>query len=420
MTNQRPVRGCSREYFQIQVVNLNNAAKHVTELDIIEVIRIILKNRWLVIAIVSIAGIAAVVYSLITPQIWKSDAAFYAVSSREKSLSLSIASLGKIAEDLLDQNMQNEAVNCVTIMNSRNFSEEVIRRFGLINYFKLTDPDSLANMDDALRLLKKVVATDYKDKNNLITVEVETKSKSFSRDIAEFYVDNLESYLQNKRMVNGRRNRIYLENRVEEIWDSIDSLQTVISDFKSKHKAVDLQQQSSGLISQYSNLVSSRMKLEISLDVAKINYSPNSPIVQDLELQLAGINKQINELEHSGDELRPKFQLDFSSIPSLTANQAQLQLNLNILTEVFGYVRPQYEKAKLEEQKNLPQLEILDSPRVAGRRVRPRRAMICLITVLMAGFMSVLMVIVKEIIIAQPKRLRELKDTLYENQNNKQ
>lgn len=372
------------------------------------------------IAIVSIAGIAAVVYSLITPQIWKSDAAFYAVSSREKSLSLSIASLGKIAEDLLDQNMQNEAVNCVTIMNSRNFSEEVIRRFGLINYFKLTDPDSLANMDDALRLLKKVVATDYKDKNNLITVEVETKSKSFSRDIAEFYVDNLESYLQNKRMVNGRRNRIYLENRVEEIWDSIDSLQTVISDFKSKHKAVDLQQQSSGLISQYSNLVSSRMKLEISLDVAKINYSPNSPIVQDLELQLAGINKQINELEHSGDELRPKFQLDFSSIPSLTANQAQLQLNLNILTEVFGYVRPQYEKAKLEEQKNLPQLEILDSPRVAGRRVRPRRAMICLITVLMAGFMSVLMVIVKEIIIAQPKRLRELKDTLYENQNNKQ
>jgi capsule polysaccharide export protein KpsE/RkpR len=399
---------------------LNNAAKHVTELDIIEVIRIILKNRWLVIAIVSIAGIAAVVYSLITPQIWKSDAAFYAVSSREKSLSLSIASLGKIAEDLLDQNMQNEAVNCVTIMNSRNFSEEVIRRFGLINYFKLTDPDSLANMDDALRLLKKVVATDYKDKNNLITVEVETKSKSFSRDIAEFYVDNLESYLQNKRMVNGRRNRIYLENRVEEIWDSIDSLQTVISDFKSKHKAVDLQQQSSGLISQYSNLVSSRMKLEISLDVAKINYSPNSPIVQDLELQLAGINKQINELEHSGDELRPKFQLDFSSIPSLTANQAQLQLNLNILTEVFGYVRPQYEKAKLEEQKNLPQLEILDSPRVAGRRVRPRRAMICLITVLMAGFMSVLMVIVKEIIIAQPKRLRELKDTLYENQNNKQ
>ena len=399
---------------------MNNAAKHVTELDIIEVIRIILKNRWLVIAIVSIAGIAAVVYSLITPQIWKSDAAFYAVSSREKSLSLSIASLGKIAEDLLDQNMQNEAVNCVTIMNSRNFSEEVIRRFGLINYFKLTDPDSLANMDDALRLLKKVVATDYKDKNNLITVEVETKSKSFSRDIAEFYVDNLESYLQNKRMVNGRRNRIYLENRVEEIWDSIDSLQTVISDFKSKHKAVDLQQQSSGLISQYSNLVSSRMKLEISLDVAKINYSPNSPIVQDLELQLAGINKQINELEHSGDELRPKFQLDFSSIPSLTANQAQLQLNLNILTEVFGYVRPQYEKAKLEEQKNLPQLEILDSPRVAGRRVRPRRAMICLITVLMAGFMSVLMVIVKEIIIAQPKRLRELKDTLYENQNNKQ
>jgi uncharacterized protein involved in exopolysaccharide biosynthesis len=401
-------------------VNLNNDAKHVTELDIIEVLRIILKNRWLVIGMVTIAGIAAVIYSLITPQIWKSDATFYAVSGSEKNLALSIASMGKLAEDILDQNMQNEAVNCVAIMNSRYFSEEVIRRFGLIDYFKLSKPDSLTNMDDALRLLEKVVVTGYRDRDNLISVEVQTKSKKLSRNIADFYVDYLESYLQNNRLVKGKRNRIFLEQRVKEIWAEIDSLQTAISDFKSKYKAVDLQQQSSQLVTKYSDLVASRMKLEISLDIAKIDYTPNSPIVKNLELQLAGLDRQINELERSGKGLQPKYQLDFSSLPSLTANLAQLQLNMDILKKVFDYVRPQYEKARLEEQKNLPQLEILDRPREAGRRVRPRRAIICIITMLVAGFMSVLMVIVKEIIAAQPERLSELKDTLHAKQNHKQ
>lgn len=43
------------------------------ELDLIEVIRIVLKNRRLIIFIVSIAMVAAVTYSMLAPMIWSSD-----------------------------------------------------------------------------------------------------------------------------------------------------------------------------------------------------------------------------------------------------------------------------------------------------------------------------------------------------------
>jgi uncharacterized protein involved in exopolysaccharide biosynthesis len=127
---------------------------------------------------------------------------------------------------------------------------------------------------------------------------------------------------------------------------------------------------------------------------------------------MANTTRQIAELEKADNSSAPRFQLDLAGIPSLTARMEMMQLNLAVLQQVFDYVRPQYEKAKLEEQRNTPQLEILDSPRQAGKRVKPRRALICIITVIMSAFMSVIFVLLKEIVVSQPERIQELKDTL--------
>lgn len=391
---------------------MSNDNKMVNELDLFEMSRIVLNSRKLILGIVALSALAALIYSILTPQIWKSDATFYAESSKNTEFSLSMLAVGKLGKELLDQAQQSEAAACVTIMQSRSFSEEVIRRFDLISHFKLTKPDSLANMDEALVKLKKVVQTGYGQRNNLIYVEVETKSKQLSSDIAQFYVSRLEDYLQHERNVKGRRNRIFLESRVDELWKSIDSMQVAISEFKTTNKAVDLKQQTSQLVNQYSNLVANKMKLEISLELAKASYSPNSPVIKDIELQMANTTRQIAELEKADNSSAPRFQLDLAGIPSLTARMEMMQLNLAVLQQVFDYVRPQYEKAKLEEQRNTPQLEILDSPRQAGKRVKPRRALICIIAVIMSAFMSVIFVLLKEIVVSQPERIQELKDTL--------
>lgn len=396
---------------------MNNETKPLDELDLIEVIRVILKNRRLIITIVTISAIAAVVYSLLTPQIWQSEASFYALSDKGTELAVTGTSMDKLARDLLEQNMQNETMTVIDIMNSRRLSEEVIRRFALIDYFKLKDPDPLANMDDALKKLNKLVHIDFNEDNYLIHMKVESKYKDLSRDIADFYLKRLEEYLGQNRMVKGKRNRIFLEGRVKEIWQDIDSLQIAISNFKTKHNAVDLKEQSSQLIAQYSDLMASKMKLEIALELARSNYPPSSTIVQDIEAQLLTTGNQIRSLERADKDAPNRFQLDLSRLPSLSADLARMQMNLDILSVVHDYVRPEYEKALLEEQKNMPQLELLDTPREAGRRIRPRRALICIITVIMAGIFSILLAIIKETLLSQPERLRDLKDQLYEKQD---
>jgi uncharacterized protein involved in exopolysaccharide biosynthesis len=394
---------------------LNKERNHSNELDLIEIARIVLKNRRLIIAIVSVTAIAAVVYSILAPEIWRSEATFYALSEKKLELSGSDSTLGKLARDLLEQNAQNEAMTSVNIMNSRSFSEKVIKRFNLIDYFELSDPDSLSNMDDALKQLSGIVNVDYNEDSFLIFLQVESKSKTMSKEIADFYLSNLENYLQQTSRVRGRRNRVFLENRLSELRSQIDDLNNAISRYKTEKNAVDIEIQSQELLEQYSTLLASKMKLEIELELAKSYYAMDTPMIRDIVSQIDVLQQQILELEQSTDPSINRFRLDLSRIPSLQEGISKLQLELDILLEVQEYIRPQYESAVLEEQKNMPHLEILDMPREAGRRIKPRRAMICIVSTLMAGFFAIFLAICKESIFSQAERIKELKDTLHDS-----
>ena len=147
----------------------------------------------------------------------------------------------------------------------------------------------------------------------------------------------------------------------------------------------------------------------MDLVLAKTNYEANSPIVKDLELRLSALGEQISKLEKADTDSIYLFRLDMSQLPSLSSRMAMMQLEYDVMRVVYDYVRPQYDAAILEELKNLPQLEILDQPRESGRRVKPRRGVICIVTLIMASFLSIVLAVYKELIVSQSDRLSELK-----------
>ena len=60
------------------------------EFDFFELLRILLKNRKFIIIFVAVVSVAAVVYSLLTPQIWESSASFYVVGDQSTGLPFDI------------------------------------------------------------------------------------------------------------------------------------------------------------------------------------------------------------------------------------------------------------------------------------------------------------------------------------------
>lgn len=381
--------------------------------DLFELVRIILANRKMIIIIVLIAAIAAVAYSLLTPQIWSSKASFFAVGEEISNLPFDIPGLSSISASLLGNDSSDKAVNFITVMQSRSFSEEVIDKFNLITYFKLHNPDPLRNMDDALRKLSSTVMDiGYDNNNGLITVKASTKHKKLSLDIVNHYLSRLDEYNRLHKVTQGKLNREFLESRVNETRSKLDSLIVVNRKFQESNKAIDLESQAKAMIDAYGALIAEKMKLEIELELAKSTYGAESPIIKELELNQSGINKQIKAMENSGKTPKPEYLLDISKIPLMTSQYATIKMNLEIYKTVFEFLYPQYEAARLSELRDMPTTEILDSPRLAGRRDKPKRAMICVLSTLLAFIFAVGLALIKEILKNNQNRIKMVKETL--------
>ncbi|HQK58104.1 MAG TPA: Wzz/FepE/Etk N-terminal domain-containing protein [Candidatus Syntrophosphaera thermopropionivorans] len=383
------------------------------EFDFFELIRLIIRNRKFIIIFVAVVSVAAVIYSLVTPQIWRSTATFYVIGDQTSSLPFNIEGLSGLTAGLMGTTNSQNAISAVIAMNSRQFSEKVIRHFNLIDYYKITTKDSLKAMDSALKMLHtKTMKIGSDPETGLVTVSADTKDKKLSRDIVNYYLQQLDIYNREEKITRGKMNREFLEARVNETRAEIDSLLLALKDFQQRHNTVDIEAQTSSLIKSYSDIIATKMSTDIELELARKNYAENSPIVLELKDRSEALAKQIKQLEAGKEPLKPRYLIDIGSLPDLATQYAQLKMNLEIKTKVYEFLYPQYEAAKLEELKDLPTLDILDTPREAGLRVRPKRAVMCIIAFALAVVVSIIIVLIKNALELNKERWQEIKKEL--------
>lgn len=382
--------------------------------DLFDVLAIFARRRKLIILVTVTVAVLAVIYSIITPQIWNSTATFYAVEDNASSLPINLGSLSGVASSFLSTDNFTQGLNTITILTSRTFSEDVIRKFNLFEYFKITETDTLRAMDLALvKLTRKVLSVKLDDETGLISIGINTKGKKLSQELAAYYIERLEVYNQDYKLTKGKRNRQFLEKRVAEVRNEIDSLSIAIKDFQKKHKTIDLQTQLISVVEMYSDVVAQQIKNEIETEIARSLYSSDSPLVSELEKRSAVIRDKISEFEQSSSGIKPKYVINIDSIPDLSLRYGQLMINLEIQKKVFEYIYPQYEAARIEELKEMPTLEIVDYPREAGMRVKPKRAILCIISTIVGFFVSLVLALITETMEKNSDKIKNLRQIIY-------
>jgi len=379
-------------------------------LDLVSLLHIFARRKGVIVGFTLLVAVIAVMYSLITPEIWRSEAAFYTIDDKGTSLPFGIPNLGGLASSFLSMDNNQGAIGSRIILESRTLSEEAIREFNLIKYYKINEQDTLKAMDMALKKLRRnTVYIDLNDNTGLLVLGIETKDRHLSRDIAKFYLQRLEYYNQFNKLTKGKLYREFLEGRVLEVRAVIDTLINEVQTFQENYKALNLDAQMRSIIEMYSSLVADKMKAEMEYDLAREIYSAQSPILLELERRKEYLNQLIRDLERkSGGNVKPAYLIDIDKIPDIAARYAQLNINLEIQRKVFEFIYPQYEAAILEERRDMPTIEIVDQPRVPGLRVRPRRAVICLVATFIGFIMSLCLAFIKDSIAKQKERWRSL------------
>lgn len=103
---------------------------------------------------------------------------------------------------------------------------------------------------------------------------------------------------------------------------------------------------------------------------------------------------------------KAKKELEYweSQIPDKKHYEREILRELEASLAVYTELRKQYELARIEEEKELIAFKVLDSPLIPEEKAKPKRTLICGITLISSGFLAIFIVFFSDFIRESKKR----------------
>ena len=283
--------------------------------------------------------------------------------------------LGSVSSDLLG--IKSSGALFVGILGSRTVQDRLISRFDLEKYYKCR------LQEEARKQLGRSTSLSEDRKSGIITIVVTDHDPNRAAEIAQAYVDELNRLVAELSTSAAHRERVFLEQRIEDVKKSLNSSSQQFSDFSSKNTAIDIKEQGRAMIDAASSLTGELIATESELSGLKQIYNPNNVHVRSLQARIAELRSKLRDLR--GDD-GPNPDGDPSAFPTLRrlpaigVTYADLYRQTKIQEAVLESLTQEYELAKVQEAKETPSVKILDAPNVPERKSFPPRLQIMLMS----------------------------------------
>ena len=248
------------------------------------------------------------------------------------------------------------------ILKSRTAAIFVVNKFNLVKYFNVN------NIYEAAKELEKSLTVEI-TKEGIIKVDAEVSTPLFpfagnvkdstrnlAADLSNAFVDALDKINKEKLSSKAGKARQYIETQLTETRSRLDSAETNLTEFQQRHKAISLPEQLSAAIDAASKLKSEIVKNEVELGIARTNLREDSKEVASLKENLIELKTQYGKMEAGSND----YLLSFKDLPVLSKQLASLLREVKIQNEVFLLLQQQYYKEKIQENRDLPTVQVLD------------------------------------------------------------
>lgn len=341
-----------------------------------EIVNIVLVN---IKTILKITAISTVVFLLVlifvVPVTYKSE---ITVLPPEKSSQLS--GLGSLFGSSEISNLVSGGVSSANsqlygeILKSRTASLYVVSKLNLISFL------NAQNKYEAAEKLSKALNLNI-NKEGILELSVDIKSsffpmfianhdtlKDLSAQISNSFIEALDHINREKNISKARSARIYIESQLLLTKSKMDSAETSLLDFQKKNKTVSLPNQVEAVLKNAAELKFEIVKTEMQIKLMESDLNENNRIVQSLQRKLEALNEQYSKFEIGSKD----YMLAIKDIPEIGRDLTSILREIRIQNEVYALLQQQYYKEKIQENRDLPTVQVLDFAIPPTKKESPR------------------------------------------------
>jgi len=263
----------------------------------------------------------------------------------------------------------------VEILKSRSAAEYVVKKHNLIKYY-----DEKNVYEAASELNKHLEVEINKEGIIKLSVDVSTsalpflfddkeKIRKFSAALSNSFAEALDKINREKLSSKAKRAREYIEEQLRRTRVQLDSVENELMKFQEINKTVALPEQLKAAIDAAAKLKSEIVKTEIEVGMLQQNLKEDNKTLLALRNKLNELKGQFDKMELGSQD----YLLAFREVPELGKQLATLLREVKIQNEVYLLLQQQYYREKIQENRDIPTVEILDEAipplKSAGPRV---------------------------------------------------
>ena len=282
----------------------------------------------------------------------------------------SIASMGA---KLFGGTNQSEDI-ILGLLNSRTSLTKIIDKFDLMGYYEIDDN----NMDKALKAFKKDISSDPNE-YGMIDFSVVNKNPRVSAEIANYMVSLTDSMNIKLNMKAAKNNRIFIEKRYLQNVSDLKIAEDSLYKFQRKYGIVAVPEQLEVTVKAAAEVESMLMKKEMEAYVVKKVYGEDSPQYQAVLDEQNLLKSKVQELKSSQNlSTLSNVLYPFKEMPDIAIQYLRAYREVELQETIMEFVLPMYEQAKVEEQKSIPTLLVIDKAIPPELKYSPKRSAIVL------------------------------------------
>lgn len=289
--------------------------------------------------------------------------------------------------DLLSKRTPGQTA--IGVLNSSTSLDDIINRLNLLQVYH-----SKNYSDVRKRLIGQTTFNEDKY-SGIISISVTDSDRYRAQEIAEAYIDELVKLTNSLNTSSARRERIFLEQRLKSVKSDLDASSLALSQFSSHNATLDIQKQGEETMEAVGRLQGELIAAQSELSALKAIYADDNVRVRQLRGQVDELQSQLRKMSGAGegvnaagpnnDTLMPSLR----KLPLLGVEYNDLYRQQVMQETLYEALSKQYELAKVEEAKEVPQIMVLDHANLPERKSSPHRSIITLVGALAFALLGI-------------------------------
>jgi len=235
--------------------NINYGYEQEDEINLLDYVIVLLKHKWMIFFLVFIAGVAAVIYSLMLTNIYRSECTIVPIGEEKASMNSRLSALGGFGAMVAPQvgiGGAGSLEKFEIVLKSRKLTNCLVEKNKLMPILfkdswdektKTWKTEKPPTSQDACKAMQGMLKINPDKKNNTLTLGFLSSDPEIAKRMLSYYVDGLSEFLRHQTLENVALQRKGLQEQLASATDPLlrTKLAEIIAQYVEKETLAKVQ-----------------------------------------------------------------------------------------------------------------------------------------------------------------------------------